>query len=63
MTYSWKHKCPRCGYKPEDDFEATTADEYNRDLNFTSFMDKVIKRVSDKQKKELDYGVPEKENK
>ena len=50
-NYSWKDKCPRCGYSPRDDFEKMT---------FTEFMDLTIKRVSDKQKEELKYGIPEK---
>ena len=53
MTYSWKHKCPRCGYNPQDDFEK---------MSFTEFMDLTIKRVSNKQKEELGYGIPEKNN-
>lgn len=52
-------KCPNCGWKPEDDFEPTTADGIG---DFTSFMDSVIKRVSDKQKKEYGYGIQEKSN-
>ena len=52
--------CPRCGYKPEDDFEPTTADEFNKKANFTNFMDDVIKRSSERMKKELGYGIPEK---
>ena len=51
--------CPNCGCKPEDDFEPTTADEYNRGINFTNFMDSVIKRSSDRMKKELGYGIPD----
>ena len=47
-------KCPNCGCN-------TQVSKDDEIPDFTSFMDKVIKRVSDKQKKELDYGIPDKE--
>ena len=53
-NYSWKDKCPRCGYSPRDDFKKMT---------FTEFMDLTIKRVSIKQKEELGYGIPETKSK
>ena len=45
-------ECPNCGYE-EHEPELMTFDE---------FMNLTIKRVSDKQKKELGYGIPEKDN-
>ena len=52
--------CPRCGYRPQDDIEPTTADEFNKEINFTNFMDDVIKRSSNRMKKDFGYGIPEK---
>ncbi len=46
------NKCPNCGYE-EDEPEI---------MNFEEFMDLTIKRVSNKQKEELGYGIPEKTN-
>ena len=56
------NKCPNCGWSPEDDFEPTTADEYNNKSQFTAMMDKVIKRVSDKHKDKYGYGIKEESN-
>ena len=38
-------KCPKCGYSNE---------------SFTDMMDRVIKKVSDRQRKEIGFGVPDK---
>ena len=40
-------KCPNCGY------------EEIKSMTFEEFMDSTIKRISDKQKKEYGYGIPE----
>ena len=56
-------KCPNCGWKPEDDFEPTTADEFNKESGiseFTTFMNKTIKRVAERMKVKLGYGIPDK---
>ena len=53
-------RCPNCGWKESDDFEPTTADEFNKRSQFTTMMDTVIKRVSDKHKEKYGYGVKEK---
>ena len=45
------NKCPNCGYKDEVEL-----------MSFEEFMDLTIKRVSNKQKEELGYGIPEKTN-
>ena len=45
-------KCPNCGYE-EETFEA---------MSFETFMDLTIKRTAKKQKEELGYGIPEKNN-
>ena len=42
-------KCPNCGWSPKD----------VEKMDFTKFMDLTIKRVSEKQKKEFGYGIPE----
>ena len=44
-------KCPKCGYE-----------KVIKKINFDTFMDQTIKRVSLKQKEELGYGIPEKSN-
>ena len=51
--------CTKCGCKTEDDFEPTTADEFNEKIAFTKFMDGTIKRSSNRMKKELGYGIPD----
>ena len=43
------NKCPNCGYEEKVDL-----------MDFEEFMDLTIKRVSNKQKEELKYGIPEK---
>ena len=45
------NRCPNCGYKEEVEL-----------MNFEEFMDLTIKRISDKQKKEFGYGIPEENN-
>ena len=53
-------KCPNCGWKPEDDFEPTTADEFNKESEFTAFMNKTIKKVAERMKVKLGYGIADK---
>ena len=55
-------RCPNCGWKESDDFEPTTADEYNNKSSFTIMMDRLIKRVSDKHKEKYGYGIKEESN-
>jgi len=57
------NQCPNCGWKPEDDFEPTTADTFNKGINFTTFMDKKIKQVAERMEKELGYGIPDNKEK
>ena len=45
------NKCPNCGYEEKVDL-----------MDFEEFMDLTIKRVSNKQKEELGYGIPEESN-
>jgi len=57
-------KCPKCGYKVEDDFEPTTADESNWAYSKTSdanYMD-ALRKSEIRMKEELSYGVPEAED-
>ena len=49
------NKCPKCGFNPN---RSTTADDYET-LPFEEFMDKTIKKSSERMKKESGYGVPE----
>ena len=57
------NQCPNCGWKPEDVFEPTTADTFNKGINFTTFMDKKIKQVAERMEKELGYGRPDRKEK
>jgi len=49
------NKCPKCGFNPN---RSTTADDYET-LPFEKFMDKTIKKSSEKMKKESGYGIPD----
>ena len=40
-------KCPKCGYSQEE--------------SFNDMMDRVIKEVSDRHRKEFGFGIPDKE--
>jgi len=40
-------KCPKCGYSEEE--------------SFNDMMDRVIKEVSDRHRKEFGFGIPDKE--
>jgi len=40
-------KCPKCGYSEEE--------------SFNDMMNRVIKEVSDRHKKEFGFGIPDKE--
>ena len=52
---STNYKCPSCGCScNQDDVELMT---------FEEFMDLTIKSISNKQKEELGYGIPETKSK